>query len=228
MDNELWKFWFNHQDDQIKRSSDNKKKCSETVYFVFDSYSNQIDFLSENILKVLGYQRKDFTIISLMDSVYPEDEQFVVSCERICLEFQNSLFYDEHFRYSYRYSYRIISPNKKKLLVHQSYEILEVNEQGYLSKAIVKLQVSEIPTTYIPDRNVKIFDLHIGVNINDIKKLSKREQEIVTLIYKGFTSVEIARKLFVSKMTIDTHRRNILHKTNSNNFIDLMQKLKNL
>ena len=230
MDNDLWKFWFNHQDDQIKRSSANMSKFTGTVYFVFDSYSNQIDFLSENILKVLGYQREDFNIINLLVSVLPEDESFIVSCERICLNFQNSLFYDEHFRYSYRYSYRIQSANKKNLLVHQSYEVLDVNAQGYLSKAIVKLYVSEIPTTYIPDRNIKIFDLQIGenINFNDVKKLSKREREIVGLIHQGFTSAEIAKKLFVSKMTIDTHRRNILHKTNSTNFIDLIQKLKNL
>lgn len=74
-----------------------------------------------------------------------------------------------------------------------------------------------------------IFDQTLGanINLNSVMKLSKREREIIELVHKGYTSVEIAEKLFVSKLTIDTHRRNILHKTNSTNFIDLLQKIKN-
>jgi DNA-binding CsgD family transcriptional regulator len=43
--------------------------------------------------------------------------------------------------------------------------------------------------------------------------LSNREFEILLLIESGLTSEEIGEKLFLSKFTIDTHRRNILEKT---------------
>jgi len=43
--------------------------------------------------------------------------------------------------------------------------------------------------------------------------LSEREKEVLNLLLQGLTSKEIARKLFISKATIDTHRRNILEKT---------------
>jgi len=43
--------------------------------------------------------------------------------------------------------------------------------------------------------------------------LSQREKEIIRLIVQGKTSKEIARQLFISKNTVDTHRRNILDKT---------------
>lgn len=43
--------------------------------------------------------------------------------------------------------------------------------------------------------------------------LSNREFEILLLIESGLTSEEIGEKLFLSKFTVDTHRRNILEKT---------------
>ena len=48
-------------------------------------------------------------------------------------------------------------------------------------------------------------------------ELSTREEEIVYLICKGLSNQEIADKLYLSKRTVDKHRENILHKTQSKN-----------
>ncbi len=53
--------------------------------------------------------------------------------------------------------------------------------------------------------------------------LSKREVEIIRLICKGLNSKEIGEKLHISKHTVDTHRRNILDKTNCKNAVDLVR-----
>lgn len=42
--------------------------------------------------------------------------------------------------------------------------------------------------------------------------LSKRENDILYQIAQGKTSQEIAEELFISKTTVDTHRRNIIRK----------------
>lgn len=47
--------------------------------------------------------------------------------------------------------------------------------------------------------------------------LTKREEEIVKLIAKAFTTAEIAEKLFISTHTVDTHRKNLLSKLNLKN-----------
>ena len=44
--------------------------------------------------------------------------------------------------------------------------------------------------------------------------LSKRELEVLELIAKGYRTVDIAEKLFVSIHTINSHRKNILKKLN--------------
>lgn len=42
--------------------------------------------------------------------------------------------------------------------------------------------------------------------------LSKQEKKIISLLVNGLSSKEIGERLFISKNTVDTHRRNILRK----------------
>lgn len=54
--------------------------------------------------------------------------------------------------------------------------------------------------------------------------LSKKETEVLGLISKGFTTKEIAAKLFVSTRTIETHRNSILKKLEVKNTAELIKK----
>lgn len=56
-----------------------------------------------------------------------------------------------------------------------------------------------------------------------IPKLTKREQQILSAIADGFTSAEIAEKLFVSTITIESHRRNLLQKFKAKNMMELVK-----
>lgn len=53
--------------------------------------------------------------------------------------------------------------------------------------------------------------------------LSKREQEILVLISKGLTSQGIGDHLFISKYTVETHRKNILRKLEVNSSTELVK-----
>lgn len=55
---------------------------------------------------------------------------------------------------------------------------------------------------------------------------SPREFEILELIARGMGSVEIADKLFISVSTVDTHRKNILGKTDKTHISDVIYELK--
>lgn len=54
-------------------------------------------------------------------------------------------------------------------------------------------------------------------------KLTTREREILELIVKGFTSKEIAQKLYISPRTVDTHRANLMEKLELNNIAELVR-----
>jgi len=53
--------------------------------------------------------------------------------------------------------------------------------------------------------------------------LSQREKEVLELIVQEYTSREIADKLHISKQTVDTHRINIMQKTNCRSLVGLIK-----
>lgn len=54
-------------------------------------------------------------------------------------------------------------------------------------------------------------------------RLSEREKEIMKYIVQGFTSKEIANRLNISKLTVDTHRKHIQHKLEVANMVELLK-----
>ena len=53
-------------------------------------------------------------------------------------------------------------------------------------------------------------------------KLTKRELEILQLIFEGLSTQEIADKLFVSVRTVSNHRFNLSNKTGARNTAGLI------
>jgi len=60
-----------------------------------------------------------------------------------------------------------------------------------------------------------IFDPHAG--------LTKREQEIFLLSAQGYSSTEIALRLYISSRTVETHRNNIMRKLGIHNQLQLVR-----
>ncbi|MUP14124.1 DNA-binding response regulator [Ancylomarina euxinus] len=58
-------------------------------------------------------------------------------------------------------------------------------------------------------------------NWSKFLSLTKREKNILKLLVKGFQNQKIAEKLYISEMTVKTHRRNIIKKLDAKNLIDL-------
>ena len=78
------------------------------------------------------------------------------------------------------------------------------------NKVISKLMNKEIKT---PDT----------LEMNDYKKLSMREQEILYLLVEGVSSKDIAKQLFISTKTVETHKASIMNKLNCKNLVELVR-----
>lgn len=63
-------------------------------------------------------------------------------------------------------------------------------------------------------------------NIGEVAKkfdLSERELEVLQLISDGFTNLEIADRLFLSKRTVEGHRQSLIDKTKTKNSASLVK-----
>jgi DNA-binding NarL/FixJ family response regulator len=59
--------------------------------------------------------------------------------------------------------------------------------------------------------------------LDSLPALTKREKEILSHIAEGLTNNQIAEKLFISPLTVDSHRKNLLTKLNVNNTAALVR-----
>lgn len=55
-------------------------------------------------------------------------------------------------------------------------------------------------------------------------KLTRREQEVLRLIFKEMTTVQIADELGITVSTVETHRRNLFRKAGVRSSIGLVKE----
>ncbi len=86
-------------------------------------------------------------------------------------------------------------------------------------------RISEHSTYFSQDVHPLLYQQYHSEKVQqeNLSVLSKREQEVLALIVKEMTSEEIARELFISKKTVDTHRAHLLEKSNSRSTIGLVK-----
>jgi DNA-binding CsgD family transcriptional regulator len=56
--------------------------------------------------------------------------------------------------------------------------------------------------------------------------VTRREKEVLSYLAEGLTTPEIARKMYISALTVDSHRKNLMKKFDSNKTVNLVQKAK--
>jgi DNA-binding NarL/FixJ family response regulator len=110
--------------------------------------------------------------------------------------------------------------------------ILEAEAEGYLLKNVEQQELLHAIRhimnhgTYYSQEIVSILTSELKGRqhkSDTVHDLSKRELEIIGLICQEYSSTEIAEKLFISKSTVDVHRKNILQKTGAKNLVGLIR-----
>jgi DNA-binding NarL/FixJ family response regulator len=115
------------------------------------------------------------------------------------------------------------------------HKLLKYDIQGYLLKNTNIAELTSALETVAGgnkffSKEINILDTNQDfrntVTIEDKKVdeiLSKREIEVLTLICKEYSNSEIAKKLFLSVSTVETHRKNLIAKLGVNNTVGLVK-----
>ena len=224
---EKWKELFSTQ--KSKSTEDNifeEKDKISSYFFLFDCLENKIIFVNSAFETLTGFDAKDFTVDFLIDMIHPEDRDYFYQSEQRGLNFTNKLSFNEHFKYTLNYSYRIRTKSGEYLTIQQQCQAIEVNNSGHLTKTLVNHR-RILDYKQRPSNDYKIYDKakNVLIDAENCYNLTNREFEILNLIKEGYNSGMIAERLHLSKNTVITHRKNILNKTDSASFIELIKKL---
>ncbi|TBO44912.1 response regulator transcription factor [Pedobacter kyonggii] len=107
-------------------------------------------------------------------------------------------------------------------------QILQNGASGYILKnASVEELKNGIETALRGELafSREVIEIIAKPSVNDLKgrpKFTKREKQILQLIAQGKTTASIADELFLSPLTVETHRRNMMQKLDVKNSIELI------
>lgn len=129
-------------------------------------------------------------------------------------------------------------PDVKVLALSVSYDVSIVHDlmdagiSGFILKTIGRNELIEAinevscGNVYF-SREVSNEILRSLANRNDSEeetyRLTDREIEILKLISQEFSNADIARQLYISERTVETHRKNIYRKTNTKTIVGLIK-----
>lgn len=111
--------------------------------------------------------------------------------------------------------------------VHNEYavikSVLDQGASGYIQKnssvedILTGIQTILRGETYVCSQTQKILEVKQKDGLSRVPKLTRREKEILLEAAQGYTTAQIAERLFISPHTVESHRKNLIEKFNSKN-----------
>ena len=206
-------------------------KGNNQFFCIFDMLNMRMEFTSQGSLQMLGIKPDELTPYHFKEATHPEDLN------------RNELGIGKLFKLAHE----LFVAKKGEILISTDFRFR--NLSGKYSNQLVQCYIfySPLPTD-------TVYLLNINTDIEWCKKLKRgshyylgndlsyfrfpdeellmtghdltdRELQIIKLIHNGLDSEQIAKKLFLSKHTVNTHRKNILHKTGKAHISELIFSL---
>jgi DNA-binding CsgD family transcriptional regulator len=206
-------------------------KGNNQFFCIFDMLNMRMEFTSQGSLQMLGIKPDELTPYHFKEATHPEDLT------------RNELGLAKLFKLAHE----LFVTKKGEILISTDFRFR--NLSGKYSNQLVQCYIfySPLPTD-------TVYLLNINTDIEWCKKLKRgshyylgndlsyfrfpdeellmtghdltdREFQIIKLIHNGLDSEQIAQKLFLSKHTVNTHRKNILHKTGKAHISELIFNL---
>lgn len=206
-------------------------------YYVFNVNKPAIEFISPLVTEVLGYDHVEIDAPFLLDKIHPEDIPVFLNFENKVGCFFKELTIEQIPNYKVSYDYRIRKLDGEYIRVLHQVLVIDYDNDGHIIRTLgVHTDISALKSPFETGAKSKLSFIGLNgepsyhdVNVEELFKpaktqITKREHEILYLLLNGSSSSEIADHLFISKLTVDTHRKNLLFKMEVNNTVELISK----
>ena len=203
-------------------------------YYIFDVKNSCFRYISPEIEKVLGYPAESVTVEFFFSKIHPEDQPKLLNYEAEIVEFFKNLPSDKIDKYKFSYDYRVLNSHGQYVRLLQQVMTIQFDDPNDVLLTLgVHTDISHIKKENSSSLSFIGLDgepSYIDVEIAKIYRprknlLTRREKQIVSLLISGERTASIAEKLYISIHTVNTHRKNILKKTNSKSAAELTSKV---
>ncbi|RYE52838.1 MAG: hypothetical protein EOP48_15630, partial [Sphingobacteriales bacterium] len=186
---------------------------------------------SESMCSILGHEKSYFTVDNLPDMIHPDDFPYFIGFEARVTDFFTKLPVDQVMSYKVSYDYRMRKANGNYLRILHQVTTIQSDSNG----AVLRVLGVHTDITNLKKENGSTLSF-IGLDglpsYEDVNTelltnnrpdftLSRREREVLQHLLHGKTSSQIAASMFISKETVDRHRKNMLKKTHSKSTAEL-------
>ncbi len=207
-------------------------------YYYFIDFSDfSLSHISSQAETLHGVPLNEFRILKdVVKLMHPEDMQMAAEFEEAAYRFalekigpEKALKYKSSFNFRFK-----TADGSYKLFNHQALVLQADSDYKVVKSLNIHTQID-----HITKENNKCFSLiglmgepsflniplkkHIAIS-DRAPSYSPREIEIIGLLSQGFTCPQIAKKIFLSVHTINTHRKKLLEKSESKNTAELVAK----
>lgn len=214
---------------QLKQMSN----VGNSSVFVFDLFKKEHVFASGLYEDFIDKADRSATgIFNFLDqTVHEEDSITLIKRWTTSLKLCYSAPPSERKNFKIINDYRIRNKNGDLVRVVDQHQVLELDAQGniWLSLCLIDISADQnkergVKSSIVNFKTGELIWEGLGdERVTDVPVLSTREKEILLLIKEGFLSKEIAKKLFLSVHTVNTHRQRILEKLNVGNSMEAIK-----
>jgi DNA-binding CsgD family transcriptional regulator len=207
-------------------------QVGDWYYVVLNLPDSRLDRVGGSIEPLLGVKPEMVTLDYLLGHIHPEDLPFFLNFEHFIVRFFDELPIEKIMKYKVRYDYRIRKPDDTYIRILQQTITIEHDENG----ALLRTFIVHTDISHLKKEGKPVFSLiglegepsFVDIDVEKIYKpssfLSNREREIIHMMIDGLLVKEIADKLDLSKLTVDTYRKKLLQKTQTKTSTELVAK----
>jgi DNA-binding CsgD family transcriptional regulator len=217
--------------DPLILALEERMKNNNQFLSVFDMLRMKTEFVSQGCIQMLGIKPEDLTPYHFKEGTHPDDLK------------RHELGLVKMFKIAHE----LFVAKKGEMLISTNFRLR--TRTGNYSNQLIQCYFfySLVPdnTVYLININTDIswckrikhgYHYYVGEDLSYFRYpdeellrtgnvFTNREFEIIRMIQEGLESEQIAEKLFLSKHTINKHRKNILDKTGKTHIAELIYDL---
>lgn len=220
---------------ELPNLEEHEKYFPETFYYVADHKEERFSYLSKSVHSIFGIEKEageKMHAAEFMQRIgHPHDMPAVFELFEKLNEFISEIASEKLSDIRMLRCFRLKNKDGVYKKIVDQATILEINENKRISKYLGAVSLAPLVSDFGVATAI-IVDITNGNELAsyNLKKdeaqtlLTKREIQVMRLLAMGYKNREVADKLSISVLTVQTHRKHIMSKLNISNPIDLVWK----